>query len=78
MFLFFIFLLQPRLVNFPRIKIVSLFIDTHHLLDIKLPKYFHDQTNLTKLSIYLGVKEKKKKNSKAKVNGSTINCKGSF
>ena len=36
MFFFFIFLLQPRLVNFPRIKIVSLFIDTHHLLDIKL------------------------------------------
>ena len=76
MFFFFIFLLRSRLVNFPRIKIVSLFIDTHHLLDIKLPKYFHDQTNLTKLSICLGVEEKN--NSEAKVNGSTINCEGSF
>ena len=52
MFFFFVFLLQPRLVNFPRINIVSLFIDTHHLLDIEL-LFCHKRKGTKKKLIFL-------------------------
>ncbi|KAK9997023.1 hypothetical protein SO802_021709 [Lithocarpus litseifolius] len=39
--------------------------NAHHLLDIKFPKYFHDQTNLTKLSIYMGDKVHKQSSKKS-------------
>ena len=65
MFFFFIFLLQPRLVNFPRLKIVSLFIDTPSTW-YKASKVFSRSDKLNQIEHLFGCWGKKQQWSKSK------------